>query len=379
MQLTGLRITFINSDIVSGVNPSIWVMFLIFAFWGVKRKIIFCREECVMLASCIAYMGICGIVGTSSNSMNLIRVFLSLSVLSLLLKSDYELKKIILNVVVAYYFSECFLAIIERIFQTNFISVSLDPLFLDNSVSSIRAGFRSASLHSHPLQGALMVSVVMAFIYITDYKPLIKMGMLFVGLLALLSFNTRSSIAYWVVMISIYIIYLIIIKKTKGRYKCLGILAMAVAFAAGLYLIRQGWAGRLVELSLFDKHSAQIRVDVLSVLNDFSVQYFLWGVPADVGTMIFKRNGVFIMENYWISFVMNWGVPYLVWLVICSYKILRKYIQNYSRLGRYFPMITFLLISSTNNSMVTGVPALLLLLLGYYGFDYFNRKEADCV
>ena len=89
---------------------------------------------------------------------------------------------------------------------------------------------------------------------------------------------------------------------------------------------------------------------------------------------MFKRNGIYIMENYWISFLMNWGILLTGWLVYWSYQIIKSHIISYSKKEQYFPIFTFLLISSTNNSMITGVPALLLLLSCYFSF---NKEEPE--
>lgn len=353
------------------INPSIKLMVVVFFFWTIKRKIKFYFEETAMLISIFAYAIICFFAERSANLSILINVFFSLAILSLLLKNGNSLKKSIFWVVLLYYFSDSSLAIIERILQTNFIGPSQDSLFLDDSLSSVNAGFRSASIHSHPLQGALMISIVMSFIYITDYKPQNKIALLFVGFVALFSFNTRSSIVFWAIMILLYIIKLIIYAKPK--YKFLGGIAVAFVALIAFYLLNHGWAGRLIELSLFDENSAQVRIDVLSVINDFKLEDFLLGVSKENGEAIFKRNDIFIMENYWISYVMNWGIPFTCWLVYCSYKILKSSMVDYPRLKKFFPIATFLLISSTNNSMMTGVPALLLMISCFYGFKPSNR------
>ena len=355
------------------ISPPLKAMFCLSMFWIIKKRVKLFFEESLMIFSCFAYIILCSIAKVSANASILINVFISLAIMSLLLKNGHDLKKTILYIVLLYYFTECSIAIIERVTQINFLLVTNDALFFDETLSSAQAGFRSASIHSHPLQGALMISIVMSFILITSYNPLKKILMLFIGLLALFSFNTRSSIVYWALTILAYVFYSTI--KKKFIYKIFAIFALISATITASYLINQGWAGRLMELSLFDNNSAQTRIDILNVLKDFSIQHFLFGVPNNLGETIFKRNGVYIMENYWITFIMNWGIPFTCWLVYCSYAILKKHMINFSITEKFFPIITFLLISSTNNSMITGVPALLLLLICFYSFESKINKK----
>lgn len=240
---------------------------------------------------------------------------------------------------ILFYVIECCLAIFERFIGKN--------LLVD--VGEMYGDFRSYSLIGHPLQNALCVSIMMSFILFSNLKY--KFELFFLGMIAIMCFNTRSTMAFWGGTSIIYWFYLVATKnKQYKRYTCY--IIIAVIFFAYL-MIQYGLGNRLLEMGLYDEDSAGVRIRIFDIFNYYSINDFILGMPSYEIERILFRSGIdgLIIENYWLMFVLRFGILFTIALFICILSFLMKMTVDRPPFERWFIILAFLLISSTNNSI----------------------------
>ena len=344
-----------------------WIFILVGCFYLATRKLQNRNYEIYFFVFCVLYTIVNVLLNRSVHLGTVIMAFIAPVLIGLFIKNISDARYTVYKIVVSYFIFECGLAIVQRILGVNLLLTPSDTGFFDMGVSS-NSGFRSASIHGHPLQGALMVSVVMGFIYISDLKLKKKILLLLMGFMALLSFNTRSSIFLWGIILAFMFLQIIFSKKYDVMIKSAS-LCLFVIGAIGLWvLLQQGWGGRLLEMSLFDEKSAQVRIDVFYMFNFLSLEQLLWGIPSDVVSLIKDKSNINIIENYWIAYIFYFGLictlVFVTFVVLC----LRPLFKGIPTIKILISVGVFLLISSTNNSMITAVPALIVLVLCVYSF-----------
>ncbi len=103
------------------------------------------------------------------------------------------------------------------------------------------------------------------------------------GYLAILSFNTRSSIFGWVLFFPIFLIHEVFLnKKLKSTKKVWLILFSVFGSAIALLLIFNfNFGARLIDLGLIDNSSAAARIKIWEILDSYSINNFFWGISRN--------------------------------------------------------------------------------------------------
>lgn len=367
----------------SSVPLSTWLLLITGSIYLFTKKKLIKNYEISFLLFCITYTFVNTIIlQRSANLIIIINSFIAPIFISLFAKNIPNAKKNIYKIILLYFIAECGVAISERIFSENFLIAASETTFMDMSMSHDE-GFRSASIHGHPLQGALMISVIMGFIYIANIKIKNKITLLILGCTALLSFNTRSSICFWGAMLTLLLFQIILSRKYTITNKLSSFVLLSIAFIGIWNLLQSGWGGRLLELSLFDEDSAQARIDVFQMFNFISFKQILWGISEKDIINIMSKSGIGIIENYWISYILGFGLICTLIFVTFVFLCLKPLFKNIATIKIIISVGSFLIISSTNNSMLSGVPALILLVLCVYSFpikkiNYEANNQYNC-
>ena len=262
------------------------------------------------------------------------------------------------KILITFYIIECGLAIFERIIGTN--------MFV--KVNAGYDGFRSYSLIGHPLQNALCVSIMMSFILFSDLKY--KLELFFLGMVAILCFNTRSTMAFWCVASLIYLFYLIF--THNKQYKKFAWYIVFAGIVLAYLIIQYGFGNRLLEMGLYDESSASVRIRIFDIFNFYSLRDFILGLPSYQIEKILYRAGIdeLIIENYWLMFILRFGIIFTVALFICILSFLNKMMDGRPPFEKWFIILSFLLISSTNNSMsIANNGILSCFVLCYFSFQ----------
>lgn len=279
----------------------------------------------------------------------------------------------------AFIFETC-LAIYERIMGYNVFGWASDSA----STLSLTGAedYRSTGIYGHPLYNSLMVSTAMAFVLISPLKSKYKFPLWILGFVAVLCFNTRGSIVGNAVLMITYIIYNILLNKTMSASTKRNItFAGVVIFVASFYLFAViGLGGRLASMGLFDDSSAQVRVDIWSVFDNFDFSYFLTGLSNEqIESMMFLL-GLQATENFWLDWFFRLGIIFFFPFVFLLFRFLISELRNYSLFEKLFVSGSFLLLASTNNSLSTQFLALfyfflLIRLFNPKNFRFFVHEK----
>lgn len=276
--------------------------------------------------------------------------------------------KILYKIVISFYLIECSLSVFERIFEINIFPFLGSGTASILSYSSFMDGFRSTALQNHPLQNSLCVSILMAFILCSNIKIKKKLSLLFLGYLAILCFNTRGSIVLWGVFFLVYLLFNL--KKYKGNSRLTLIFVTVVGVLAMIYLIlNYGLADRLIKNGLLDESSAGQRLQLFDVFNFLSWNDWLFGISSIKQQRVLDFVNVGIIENPWLVIAFSHGIIVLTMMIFLYFRLFKRLFKEYKLFDKLFICFTFLIIASTNNSLVTPGAYLPLFLLCSYLFS----------
>lgn len=361
-----------STAFVDNVPIGFFLLFIFLTISFFRKQIHFNRNEILLLAVSCLYITAKVIEGGSANVTFLVNAFLGPSLLLIALRKAKTNQSIILKMILLYFLTECIIAIFERITGHNILRFSDFQSSIESAYQSNT--FRSVSIHGHPLQGALILTIIMGFIYISSISITRKMTLLFLGFIGILSFNTRSSIVYWGGLLSIFIILLLSSSKINRKVKIIATLCSIIGVIILLRAIQMGWGGRLINMALFDENSAAVRIELFYIFRFLSWPDILWGIPVDDIEYYKYLSGIAIIENYWVIFILSFGLIMTLIFVLLTTLCLKPLFKNYSLIQKCIAIGSFLLISSTNNSMATNSPAMFILVMCAYAFPIYNKK-----
>jgi hypothetical protein len=135
-----------------------------------------------------------------------------------------------------------------------------------------------------------------------------------------------------------------------------------------------GLGGRLLEMGLFDDNSAQVRVDTFSIFDYYSLSDFLFGSSIPYSMLLYRMD-LWATENFWIDFLIQYGLVFIVLLILFMFFLLKKLYTGYAWTQFLFTFFPFILIASTNNSLSADWHPLFFFLLSVVIFnpDTFNK------
>lgn len=357
-----------NVTFLQKIHPSVYL--LLFAFLTIPKKTATIRQEVVCMLFIVVLYYTVTYFGGEIDSTFLINSFILPVLFSAVIISykpkKREISQDLKNIIIYFFIIECSIAIFEAIFKINLIWVKTESL---QDVTNI-AEFRSSALLGHPLQNALCVSSIMTFILVSNvrYKYLLWS----LGFLAILCFNTRSSIVASGILLVIYAVYVLFANnKIKLKEKRSVIFYLIVGSISMIYLmVEYSLGGRLLKMGLFDQSSAVVRVDILQVFDYFELKTFLIGLSKSQSERILHGSGMddLIIENYLISFILNFGIIFTIMIVIFFGAFVKGIIINYSKFSKYFIVGGFFVISLTNNSLATNTLDFTIFIICCYAF-----------
>jgi hypothetical protein len=275
-------------------------------------------------------------------------------------KKNDNLWNPLFKVFIAFYLLECGMAISENIMHRQFFQAEWSSDTLSN-ISDI--DYRAYALHGHPLQNALVVSVIMNFFLTSALKPAYKYFFWLMGYLAILSFNTRSSIVGNAAVLVAYTFYVLLSRNTKTNIKIQTFILMSVSIVFGLALLFSGkFGGRLLDMGLIDDSSAAVRINAWRIFDYYEVSDFLFGMSVEDRFYLLDSLALAATENFWIDWLLMYGAIFVVMIIVVFFFLFRKLLANFSTINKIVLVFAFLLLASTNNSLAVSAMPLLTFL-----------------
>lgn len=274
---------------------------------------------------------------------------------------DIKFKLIAQKSVMVFYCAVCGLALIERVLSVNLLA---------SNIGVSEDGFRSWALCGHPLSNALLISIAMSFILLSDMKR--KLELFFLGMVALLCFNTRSSMMYWAAAAVLYYFYLV--KSHNKLSKKYFYYLMFAGVAVTVLMVCFGFGNRIITMGAYDESSAAVRVAIFDIFNYYPLSDFKFGYPAKDIQMIQYRSGIYgmIIENYWLLFLLRFGYIFTSILSALMLTFMWKNLKGRKLFDIFYILAAFLMVSSTNNSLSTPNNGILLFFV-LCAFAFSNK------
>ena len=274
-----------------------------------------------------------------------------------------------LQFILVFYIVLCVLSIWERAFTQHLFTWNVDA----EEFSFIYYGdsmFRSFGLIGHPLQNALVVSTIMSFILISKIRY--KYWLWFLGYVAILCFNTRSSIFGNAALLIVYSLYENLNKKGNPKLVLFTTFFIVMAYVS-IYNI--GLGGRLLQYGLIDEDgSAGVRIKIWSIFSYYSISDFLWGYDFNQIQKMLYSAGLHLTENFWLDYTFRYGFVAVILFTILYSLFVHELSRGFSKFEKYFTSATFILLASTNNSLSC---SWLPLYYFFYCYWVFRPQKAN--
>lgn len=378
-----LLILFLGENVLSLINIDwkiITILFIIISslFCFSKKSILLNRKSYLTL--CIFVIIFCLYkfiyIDHNFNKMSLLIITPPIIISCFPIKTKYtQLWNKCFNVYTIFFIVECCIAIFEKITQTLiFARYSYDNDLLMEIFSY--SDFRSWSLLGHPLQNALVVSTMMNFFMISTLTFKKKIILFSLGYLAILSFNTRSSIIIEAIFLLIFFIYTaknknnITISPSKIYTTLFAIIALFV-----ILIIRYDFGSRIFLGIIDNVGSASTRIDVWNIFNYYSLEDFMYGLTPNQYNRVKITSGITVTENFWIDYLLYMGFIFMILLVINYIWVIKRSYKTYSKFEIFYTLVPFLLIASSNNSLSASWIQLFVFLFSINLFEKQNKTN----
>jgi hypothetical protein len=225
--------------------------------------------------------------------------------------------------------------------------------------------FRSTALYAHPLNNALIMSVLTVMLFFASNTLGKKMLVISFGLASIFCFGARGAIlgVFAGILINVALSFF---ATTNAAKKASGIFYLLFISVVSFIIISYtGLGDRIVGMSRVEG-SAEARITAFDVLHGFSLKDLLWGYgTAEIEYFQYISN-VEIIENFWINWVLRFGFVGTVVLALFLVRFLWTMMRGSSldiRITMLFVMFT---VASTNNSLSTNSLILSLFVATYY-------------
>lgn len=360
----GYKSEMISTTKLLNVHPAIWILLFISLLLFLKRRkpLLMEKNILVFLVILVSFNKLTGRGVDFSFLLNVL--LLPLAISYLFSYSSLIDRGKVLNIILNFFVLECSLAIIEKVFNFN-----LFPLITNGSASDWTwEGFRSTAFQSHPLSNALIVATLMNFILCSSLPLKKKYGYWLLGLISLLCFNTRSSMVGCCLLFGVFALKKIVSRGIGNKEKIMLIACLCVFPIAIFVLLSHGLGNRLLELGLFDDSSAVVRIKIFEIFDFYQLKDFILGYSSESIDDILFVSGLssYCIENYWLVYILKFGIVFTILIAYFYGSFFIRLLGNASSFHKMFLLGSFLLISSTNNSLATDSIALSVLALCCY-------------
>ncbi len=267
-------------------------------------------------------------------------------------------------------------AIYERLTMT--LWFPFDLIRTDFTLGEINdyAVFRSSALLGHPLTNALIMAIIMIFILTSGMKSLLKYPLYFIGMFGLFCFNSRAAIMISGGTLGLYLLSSLFKKRKSIGSRLFSVAMLSCSVAVGFYLFSSGYGGRFEEQGDFSSDDSTLaRVHVWDIFLKGDITDFLWGMSGDDAEKIaLNVMGIVHIENWYILSSMIVGLVITTLVVILFVSLFRNILRPYGRFTSFLILVVVVGLSSTNNSLACGVPAIAMFFACSYAFNEGNKN-----
>ncbi|EMB48344.1 hypothetical protein D908_18965 [Vibrio mimicus CAIM 602] len=304
--------------------------------------------------------------GTSGMAYMIDTIFSPLVLVSLVISLNDKYKETLIRVMACFIFINSLLAILEFILSKSIIPVEFSSFSF----------FRSTAFMAHPLNNALITATLaLALSDKTKVPPIIYIS---TALLALFCFGGRGSMGAFVIgliVVSLPALYqfLTIGVKTSKMKLAVTQLIVFICVIFLIYIVLYTGISERILSKLYVDNSAQARFDVFILLDELSFGEWIFGASRQFLDNIFYISGVLVVENFFIDWILKFGLPLAVLLIFGLLGLFMHLTQW--KMPLMVMIGVFILASITNNSLSVKTPAILFLMLVLSANYQMHRYE----
>ncbi len=362
--------------------PSFYILFIYTIYSYLTDKIDKSSNKSALYILFIAAIWLVAnkLIGRSMSKMILINSMALPAMYYIFFQSvdDRDVFKSIKYIILFLFACNGLVAIYERITISNFFPFDMIRSDIDVGGIGNEMLFRSSAFLGHPLTNALIMAIIMIFILTSKMKTIKKIVLYSIGMFSLFCFNSRASILISVITLFLYFINPLFNKEVSKKKKFLFIALLFLSAIVGIYLLSLGFGGRFEERGDFstdDSVLARINIWDVFLYNDISV--FLWGMSGDdAEDMAFALIGMAHIENWFILSSMLVGLVVTSIVVFLFIPLFKNSLKPYSNFVKLLILIVVVGLSSTNNSLACGVPALATFFVCSRAFMDDEQEES---
>lgn len=311
----------------------------------------------VICIFCLAYLKVSGILSAFSFVLDALCLP---AILSILLKVTD--KKLLSQFRIFIYF----------IFYFNSIIAIFEKVTSRFLIGSEIAGFdyfRSTAMYGHPLNNALITSVLAVILFYHSKNNWSRIGVLVLSTLALMSFGSRGALMGLFLSIFLNIALNIVMPNLRqNKYSRINggfIYMILLGLILFTFLNFTNLGDRIVAASHID-NSALARVESFEVLHGMEIKDLMWGEGNKEIEYLQHINNVEIIENFWIVWLLKFGLPLTLILSISLISFLYSVMESIKIDLKLIFLFALFFVASTNNSLSSNTLVISIFVLSSY-------------
>ncbi|MGC9552975.1 exopolysaccharide biosynthesis protein VpsF [Vibrio metoecus] len=325
---------------------------------------------------CLAMISIISVIfygfmrfGTSGLAYLIDSIFIPLLLIPLILSLSSSAKDSLLSLLAYLIFLNACVAIVEFVLGQSIVAVEIGGFSF----------FRSTAFLAHPLNNALITASLS--LLLMRYTKIPEVLYVSVVILALFAFGGRAALGIFLLgnfMLTLPNLRLFLgegLRYSKTKFAYMQALVYFSAIAVILTVVFSPIGERILSKLHID-NSAEARFDAFILLEQLSSSEWLFGASHGLLNDIVFYIGINVVENYLIGWVLNFGLLGCIGLLFSTYLVpfMLIYKQGWSA---KIVLISFILISVTNNALTVKTPALmfLVMVLSCYYRSSKHRKK----
>ncbi|MGH8081569.1 MAG: VpsF family polysaccharide biosynthesis protein [Lysobacter sp.] len=255
------------------------------------------------------------------------------------------------------------IGLIEVVLQRHLVAYTVA-----GGVPVIEDKFRATALLGHPLENALLTSMILLAALDRPMSTTRRWAWSGFLILALLAFGGRTSFVLTVLSLSLYAGWKAWHGLRAGRYGYLQLVGASTAALLALPAVaaavwRSGLGARIFE-GLYLDDSASVRLRIFSVFDHLDIYDVLFGVSPihiqELSARIGLSQNLEAIENFWLFMLLQLGAcvfaVFAVGLCCGLWWLWRR-----AGTGARWTLLVFVITASTTNSLASKTSALTLL------------------
>lgn len=257
------------------------------------------------------------------------------------------------------------IAIFEFVIKSHVIG-NYDSTYTEGYVTFSSSEFRSVALLGGPLANAEITLILNAFLLFSNYKK--KYKLFFLGTLAILAYNSRTSFFMNAVIFMLYSIINFHSFTKKQKRLLVGAMFFIVAFVTFI-VFNTNMGSRLFLTDETDGGSIDVRLMLFDYAMGLNYEDFLFGMAYSKYLSLYDVIGVKIIENLWLNFIFHYGIIAVIYFTISYFFVIKKIFANYKLSTELTIVLGLVVVMSSTNGLYSNYRSFLLLMICGYMFS----------